>query len=65
MKPFLDLAPEDVEALKRARRLPPPPLEAILRMSRQLAAVTWEAVQRRPSPRGGFRLPPRQRPPRG
>lgn len=60
MKPLLDLTPEDVAALGSARRLPPPPIEAMLKMSRQLAVVVWDAVKRRPSPRGGFCLPPRR-----
>lgn len=58
--PFLDLTPEDIEALRRARNLPPPPIEAILRMSRELAPLVWDAVQRRPLPKGGFSLPPRR-----
>jgi hypothetical protein len=59
MRPFLDLSPEDLEALRRARDLPPPPSEAILKMSRHLAAVVWDAVKQRPSPSGeGFSLPP-------
>jgi len=59
IRPFLNLTPEDVQALKAARELPPPPIEAILKMSRQLAPVVWDAVRRRPLPRGGFSLPPR------
>lgn len=62
MKPLLDLSPEDLEALRRARDLPPPPSEAILKMSRQLATVVWDAVKRRPSPSGeGFSLAPEDR----
>lgn len=59
MRRFLVLTPEDEQALKAARELPPPPIEAILKMSRQLAPVVWEAVRRRPLPRGDFALPPR------
>ena len=59
MKPFLQLTPEDLRALDAARQLPPPPIEAILKMSRQLAPVVWDAVKRRPLPTGAFFLPPR------
>jgi hypothetical protein len=59
MKPFLQLTAEDVRALDAARKLPPPPIEAILKMSRQLAPLVWEAVKRRPLPTGTFSLPPR------
>jgi hypothetical protein len=58
VKPLLKLTPQDIEALRRARALPPPPVEAILKMSRQLAAVVWDAVKRRPLPTGSFSLPP-------
>lgn len=60
MKPFLELTPDDIEALKRVRSLPPPPIEAMLKMSRQLAGTTWDAVRRRPLPKGVFSLPPRR-----
>ena len=60
MKPLLNLTPQDIEVLKRARALPPPPIEAILKMSRQLADVVWDAVKRRPLPAGRFSLPPRR-----
>lgn len=59
MKPFLSLTAEDLRALEAARKLPPPPIEAILKMSRQLAPVVWDAVRRRPLPRGSFSLPAR------
>lgn len=58
MKPLLNLTPQDIEALKDARALPPPPIDEILKMSRQLAAVVWDAVKRRPLPAGSFSLPP-------
>jgi hypothetical protein len=56
MKPLLQLSAEDLRALKNSRSLPPPPLPAILKMSRQLAPVVWDAVRRRPLPVGGFSL---------
>ncbi len=59
MKPFLNLTAADLRALEAARRLPSPPIEAILKMSRQLAPVVWDAVCRRPLPRGSFSLPAR------
>ncbi len=57
MKPLLKLSAADIRALEASRRLPPPPLTAILKMSRQLAPVVWDAVRRRPLPAGGFALP--------
>lgn len=36
--------------------MPPPPIEAILEMSHQLAPVVWDAVRRRPLPSGEFSL---------
>ena len=59
MKPFLRLTPEDMQALDAARELPPPPLASFLKMSRQLAPLVWDAVRKRPLPRGRFVLPPR------